>query len=80
MMDVKLPNLAEGVTEAIVTYWHHEIGDSVEKGADLVEMATDKATFNLPSPAKGKLAEILKPEGDKVSVGEVVARLEEEVD
>jgi len=79
MIDVKLPDLAEGITEAIITYWHVQVGDDVKKDADLVELATDKATFNMPTPADGKLIEVLKQEGDKIKVGEVIARIEEEV-
>jgi pyruvate/2-oxoglutarate dehydrogenase complex dihydrolipoamide acyltransferase (E2) component len=63
MTDVKLPNLAEGVTKATVTYWHKSAGDAVIQGEDLVELATDKATFNMPSPASGVLKESLAVEG-----------------
>ena len=48
-----------------------------EKGEDLVEFTTDKATFNLPSPVSGKLTEILAPEGQNVNVGEAVGSIEE---
>ena len=76
MKDVKLPSLAEGVTKAGVTYWHKNAGDSVKEGEDLVELVTDKATFNMPSPATGTLKEILAKEGDEVKVGQIIARIE----
>lgn len=48
-----------------------------EKGEDLVEFTTDKATFNLPSPVSGKLTEILAPEGQNVNVGQAIGGIEE---
>lgn len=76
MIDVKLPSLAEGVTKATVTYWHKSAGDTVKQGEDLVELATDKATFNMPSPASGVLKEAIAAEGTEVSVGQVIAKIE----
>lgn len=76
MTEVKLPSLAEGVDSATVTYCHKNAGDSIKEGDDLIELVTDKATFNMPSPASGVLKEILVSEGDRVKVGQVVARIE----
>jgi 2-oxoglutarate dehydrogenase E2 component (dihydrolipoamide succinyltransferase) len=42
-----------------------------------VELTTDKATFNLPSPASGILSEVLIPEGESARIGEVLALIEE---
>lgn len=77
-MNVILPELAEGVTEATVSYWHVEEGDHVQEGQDLVEMTTDKATFNVPSPANGILSEVFFDEGQAVSVGDTLAVIGEE--
>jgi pyruvate dehydrogenase E2 component (dihydrolipoamide acetyltransferase) len=78
MLKVTLPELAEGVGEATVSYWHFEEGDTIEEGQDLVELVTDKATFNLPSPCSGTLIEVLCGEGETVKVGETLAIIEEE--
>jgi len=75
MTDVKLPSLAEGVNKANVSYWHHSIGDTIKEGEDLVELVTDKATFNMPAPCSGVLKEILASEGDEVAVGQVIAKI-----
>lgn len=75
-MDVTLPPLAEGVDKASVTYWHRSVGDAVKEGEDLVELVTDKATFNMPSPSTGTLKEIRIAEGSEVKVGEVMAVIE----
>jgi len=76
MTNVILPLLAEGVDKANVSYWHRAAGDTVKAGEDLVELVTDKATFNLPAPASGTLKEILINEGDEAKVGQVLGRVE----
>lgn len=76
MTEARLPELAEGVNKATVTYCHKVVGDKVLEGEDLIELVTDKATFNMPSPASGVLKELLVSEGDEVNVGQVVARIE----
>lgn len=75
MTDVKLPQLAEGVEKASVSYWHKKVGDPIGEGEDLVELVTDKATFNMPAPVSGILREIVAQEGDEVTVGNIVARI-----
>ena len=75
-MEVKLPPIAEGVNKANVSYWHHAVGDTIKEGEDLVELVTDKATFNLPAPASGILKEVLVNEGDEAKVDQVLAKIE----
>ena len=77
MLKVTLPELGEGITKATVSYWYFQAGQTVKKGEDLVEFTTDKATFNLPSPATGKLLEVFTPEGQSVDVGAALATMEE---
>ncbi|OGX18293.1 MAG: hypothetical protein A3K83_01005 [Omnitrophica WOR_2 bacterium RBG_13_44_8b] len=77
MTKVVLPALGEGIEKAVVSYWYFKPGDKVKEKDDLVELATDKATFNLPSPCSGTLTEALFNEGDSVNVGEVLALIDE---
>lgn len=77
MAKVHLPELGEGIEKATVSYWFYKAGEKVSEKDDLVELATDKATFNLPSPASGRLAQVFFQEGDTVNVGEVLAEIEE---
>lgn len=77
MTKVVLPELGEGVDKAVVSYWYFKEGEKVNEKDDLVELTTDKATFNLPSPCTGNLLEIFFHEGDTVNVGEVLAIIEE---
>lgn len=75
MTEVKLPPLAEGVNKANVSYWLKNVGDTVKEGEDLVELVTDKAAFNMPSPVSGTLKEVLASEGQQVNVGQVIAKI-----
>jgi pyruvate/2-oxoglutarate dehydrogenase complex dihydrolipoamide acyltransferase (E2) component len=78
MIKVILPELGEGIEKATVSYWYYQEGQRVNKDEDLVELVTDKATFNLPSPCTGILSQIIYKEGETVNVGEVLALIEEE--
>ena len=75
MAQVVLPQLGEGIKTATVSFWFHKEQDTVEKGKDLVELTTDKATFNLPSPVSGVLTKILIREGETVNIGSTLAEI-----
>lgn len=77
MTKVILPELGEGIEKATVSYWYFKEGDKINEKDDLVEITTDKATFNLPSPCPGIISEILAHEGDTVNIGEILAIIEE---
>jgi 2-oxoglutarate dehydrogenase E2 component (dihydrolipoamide succinyltransferase) len=77
MTEVRLPELAEGVDKAVVSFWHKDIGEMVSKGDDLVEMLTDKATFNVPAPVSGKLSSRDVEEGQEIKVGDIMGSIEE---
>jgi len=76
MTKIILPELGEGISKAMVSYWYFQLGQEVKQGEDLVELTTDKATFNLPSPASGKLLEIFYCEGQSVNIGEALGTIE----
>jgi len=77
MTKVFLPELGEGIEKATVSFWYFKAGEKVNEKDDLVELTTDKATFNLPSPCSGTLGEIFFAEGATVNVGDVLAVIEE---
>lgn len=77
MTNVVLPALGEGIEKATVSYWYFKEGEKVNEKDDLVELTTDKATFNLPSPCSGTLSEILFHEGNAVKIGEVLGTIDE---
>lgn len=76
MANVTLPPLAEGVDTASISYWYKQPGEAVKEGEDLVELVTDKATFNMPSPVPGTIKQILISEGDSAKVGQTIAIIE----
>jgi len=78
MIKVVLPELGEGIVKATVSYWFAKDGQRIKEKDDLVELTTDKATFNLPSPCTGIISEIMYSEGDAVEVGQILAIINEE--
>ena len=76
MKKIILPELGTGIEEAVVSIWHVREGDSIKAGDDIVEVVTDKATFNVPSDSSGKIVKVIRAEGDTVKVGDALAELE----
>lgn len=75
--EVYLPELGNDAGDkASISFWHYDPGEDVVKDADLVEMITDKATFNVPCPYTGKLTEVFYQDGDEVKVGDLIAKIE----
>lgn len=75
-LEVKLPELGDGIAAGDVLEVLVTEGTSVTKDQGLVEFETDKATVTVPSPAAGKIAKILVSKGQSVPVGSVIAILE----
>ncbi|GIW24197.1 2-oxoglutarate dehydrogenase complex dihydrolipoyllysine-residue succinyltransferase [Meiothermus sp.] len=75
-LEVKIPAVGESITEVEIGQWLKKEGDAVGVDEPLVELVTDKATLELPSPVAGRLVKILVPSG-QAKVGDVVALLEE---
>jgi pyruvate dehydrogenase E2 component (dihydrolipoamide acetyltransferase) len=76
--EFKLPDLGEGLTEGEVARWLVAEGDEVAEDQPLVEIQTDKTTVEIPSPAAGKVAQILVEEGKVVPVGTVLVVIGED--
>jgi 2-oxoisovalerate dehydrogenase E2 component (dihydrolipoyl transacylase) len=76
MPELVMPNVGEGVTEGTVTKWLKHEGDDVALDEPIVEIETDKAVVEIPSPFSGRLAQILVAEGETVPIGTLLARVE----
>jgi pyruvate dehydrogenase E2 component (dihydrolipoamide acetyltransferase) len=76
--EFKLPDLGEGLTEGEVARWLVSEGDEVAEDQPLVEIQTDKTTVEIPSPAAGKVAQILVEEGRVVPVGTILVVIGED--
>jgi 2-oxoglutarate dehydrogenase E2 component (dihydrolipoamide succinyltransferase) len=68
-VDVMVPTLGESVSEATVSTWFKQIGDTVQQDEMLCELETDKVSVEVPAPASGTLTEILAAEGATVAAG-----------
>src|SRR5258705_6261138 len=77
MTTLVMPQLGESVMEGTVVRWIAKPGQKVERDEPLVEIATDKANTEIPSPTAGVLVEQLAKEGAVVTVGGPLARLDE---
>ncbi|MBI5643443.1 MAG: 2-oxo acid dehydrogenase subunit E2, partial [Deltaproteobacteria bacterium] len=78
LFEFKLPDLGEGITEGDIVSWKVKEGDGVEEHQVVVEVETDKAIVEVPSPKKGKVLRRNKSEGDTVKVGETLVTIETE--
>lgn len=74
--EIKVPELAESITEGTIAQWVKKVGDRVEKGEFIVELETDKVNAEIISEEAGVLTQILAGEGDTVLVGQVIAVVE----
>jgi pyruvate dehydrogenase E2 component (dihydrolipoamide acetyltransferase) len=78
--EIKLPEIADNVTTAIVLEILVSAGDKVDKDDSLAEMESDKATFELPSDFGGTVKEIKVSTGDEVKVGQVMFTIDTSAD
>src|SRR5258708_18823063 len=76
-LSLKVPALGESVREATLGTWKRGEGDHVEADEPLVEVESEKATLEVPSPGAGVLRKILRKAGETVAVGEVIAEIEQ---
>ncbi|MCS6881522.1 MAG: dihydrolipoamide acetyltransferase family protein [Oscillochloridaceae bacterium] len=75
MIEIKMPQLGESVTEGTIGRWLKRPGETVAKYEPLLEVITDKVDTEVPAPETGTLLEILVGEGETVRVGTVIARI-----
>lgn len=74
-VELKVPQLGESITEAVIGKWLKKEGEAVQADEPVVVLETDKVTVDVPAPAAGALAKITRKEGEKVKVGEVLGTL-----
>ncbi len=76
VVDIVTPAGGESVSEGTILEWSVAVGDAVEDGQAVVEISTDKVDMELPAPTAGTITEILAEEGETVTVGQVIARMQ----
>lgn len=77
MKEMKVPELAESISEGTIAQWLVKEGESVQKGDPICELETDKVNVEVNAEYSGVLAKVLKQEGEDVEVGEVIAHIDE---
>jgi 2-oxoglutarate dehydrogenase E2 component (dihydrolipoamide succinyltransferase) len=78
LIEVKVPQLSESVSEATLATWHKKEGDAVSRDENLIDIETDKVVLETPAPADGVLVKIIKTDGDTVTSGELIAQIDTE--
>ena len=78
IVEVKVPQLSESVAEATLLQWKKRPGERVELDEILVEIETDKVVLEVPAPAAGVLAQLIKNDGDLCIAEEVIAKIDTE--
>lgn len=73
VLEFRLPDLGEGLTEGEIVKWLVKVGDRIQEGQPFVQVETDKALVEIPAPRSGVVLAILAQEGERVQVGRVIA-------
>ncbi|MBF8246652.1 MAG: 2-oxoglutarate dehydrogenase complex dihydrolipoyllysine-residue succinyltransferase [Rickettsia sp.] len=74
---IKIPNLGESISEAIIAKWYKKEGEQISKDELLLELETEKITLEVNSPSDGVVKKIMKNEQESVEVGEIVGEITE---
>ncbi|MFV0445788.1 MAG: 2-oxoglutarate dehydrogenase complex dihydrolipoyllysine-residue succinyltransferase [Planctomycetaceae bacterium] len=74
---IKVPSVGESISEVFIGEWYAPEGTWVDVDQNVVGLETDKATFDVPSPAAGTIKRVLKKAGETAAVGETIAEMEE---
>src|SRR6266699_938225 len=78
LIEIKVPQLSESVAEATLLAWHKKVGEAVKRDENLIDIETDKVVLELPAPADGVLAKIIRADGGTVKAGEIIATIDTE--
>jgi 2-oxoglutarate dehydrogenase E2 component (dihydrolipoamide succinyltransferase) len=78
IIEVKVPQLSESVSEATLITWNKKVGEAVKEGENLIDIETDKVVLELPAVKSGVLVKIIKADGEKVGSNEVIAQIDTE--
>jgi len=78
-IEIRVPQLPESVSEAVLLNWHKQAGQFVKREECLIDLETDKVVLELPAPEDGALVEIVGKPGDVVISGQLIAYLDTEV-
>ena len=78
IVEVKVPQLSESITEATMLTWKKKGGEAVAVDEILIEIETDKVVLEVPAPSAGVITEILQGDGATVAAEQVIAKIDSE--
>ncbi|MEF8688044.1 UNVERIFIED_CONTAM: 2-oxoglutarate dehydrogenase complex dihydrolipoyllysine-residue succinyltransferase [Comamonas sp. A-3] len=78
IVEVKVPQLSESITEATMLTWKKKVGEAVAVDEILIEIETDKVVLEVPAPSAGVITEILQGDGATVAAEQVIAKIDSE--
>ncbi|MBL8440328.1 MAG: 2-oxoglutarate dehydrogenase complex dihydrolipoyllysine-residue succinyltransferase [Betaproteobacteria bacterium] len=78
IIEVKVPQLSESVAEGTLASWNNKIGEAVARDEIVIDIETDKVVLEVPAPDAGVLVEIVKGDGETVTSGEIIAKIDTE--
>ena len=78
IIEVKVPQLSESVSEATLVSWHAQEGQAVKRDQNLIDIETDKVVLETPAPADGVIVKIIKANGSTVASGDLLAHIDTE--
>jgi 2-oxoglutarate dehydrogenase E2 component (dihydrolipoamide succinyltransferase) len=76
LVEVRVPQLSESISEATLLTWHKQVGEAVKEGENLIDVETDKVVLELPASKSGVLTKIIKGDGEKVASNELIAQID----
>ncbi len=78
-LEFRLPDIGEGVVEGEIVRWLVQEGDTLREDQPMVEVMTDKATVEIPTPRAGKVAKLMVAAGKLCAVGQVMIVIDTDV-
>lgn len=78
LIEVKVPQLPESVSEATLMAWHKKVGEFVNRDENLIDLETDKVVLELPAPQAGVIVKIIEQDGTTVVSGQLIAQIDTE--
>ncbi|MBI3145450.1 MAG: E3 binding domain-containing protein, partial [Pseudogulbenkiania sp.] len=78
LIEVKVPQLPESVSEATLMSWHKKVGEFVSRDENLIDLETDKVVLELPAPQAGIIVKLIELDGTTVTSGQLIAQIDTE--
>lgn len=76
IIEIKVPQLPESVSEATLMTWHKKVGEYVARDENVIDLETDKVVLELPVAEAGVITEIVEQDGATVVSGQVIAKID----